>query len=300
MEQDNFNTEVKITQPRGNTRARGFLLTLNEIEKYEELKLYLMHWKSFRYLISAQEIAPTTGHKHIHIYINYSNPITIQIKKACGAHIDVCRGSPKQNIDYVSKDGNIIDEIGDRPHQGRISIKDVIEMTHDERLELPIQYANIAKRIEDEQNLDIDIDDWHKDVEIVYITGQSGIGKTQKAKEIVHEHEKELGRKVNIVKFDGNFWNGVGQAPIAIYDDFRDSHMKPSEFINFIDYNKQVMNIKGSCKKNEYKLIIITSVQDPEDIYKGINDDEPRKQWLRRMRIIRLGNELCEDSNIEI
>lgn len=97
---------------------------------------------------------------------------------------------------------------------------------------------------------------------------------------------EKYGTKVNIVKYVNSFWQGVGNAKIAIYDDFRDSHMHPSEFINFIDYNKHTINIKGGEKQNEYSLIIITSVQDPHYIYMGMKDDEPRRQWLRRMTIV--------------
>ena len=78
--------------------------------------------------------------------------------------------------------------------------------------------------------------------------------------------------------------------------DFRDSDMKASEFINFIDYNVHNLNYKQGSAKNKYHLIIITSVQDPKKIYKNIKG-EPRKQWLRRMKTINLNNihELCED-----
>ncbi len=64
--------------------------------------------------------------------------------------------------------------------------------------------------------------------------------------------------------------------------------MKPVEFINFIDYNKQLMNTKGGNKRNNYELIIITSVQKLEDIYKNIIYPEPRKQWERRVQVIDL------------
>ena len=56
-------------------------------------------------------------------------------------------------------------------------------------------------------------------------------------------------------------------------------------FIKFIDYNKHPLNIKGGSIINNYELIIITSVQNPELIYMNVGD-EPRKQWLRRMEII--------------
>ena len=93
---------------------------------------------------------------------------------------------------------------------------------------------------------------------------------------------------MNMVKHSGDFWLGIGNAECAIYDDFRPSDMKPSEFINFIDYNKHPMNVKGGSKQNNYKRIFITSVVNPEYLYMGIASDEPRKQWMRRMEIVKL------------
>lgn len=58
-----------------------------------------------------EETAPTTGHEHIHIYCRFSQPKTIKPKNVFGAHIEVCKGSPEQNIAYIKKDGNILDEI---------------------------------------------------------------------------------------------------------------------------------------------------------------------------------------------
>ena len=88
-----------------------------------------------------------------------------------------------------------------------------------------------------------------------------------------------------MVKYENGFWHGLGEADIAVYDDWRDSHMKPTELINFIDYYKHPMNIKGGSKLNNYKLIYITSIQNPEVIYQNI-PEEYKKQWLRRIKKI--------------
>ena len=65
--------------------------------------------------------------------------------------------------------------------------------------------------------------------------------------------------------------------------------MKVKEFINFIDYNVHTMNIKGGHIKNNYHLIIITSINDPNTIYSNcIDNEETSKQWLRRLTIIQL------------
>ena len=67
--------------------------------------------------------------------------------------------------------------------------------------------------------------------------------------------------------------------------------MRASEFINLIDYRRQNMNVKGATVVNNLERIIITSVQHPETIYSGLEDQEPRKQWLRRMEIIDLSDD---------
>ncbi|QIR82205.1 replication associated protein [Chicken virus mg5_2876] len=294
---ENGNTSLGNTKARDVSfggKARAYQLTLNEVERYDELKDYLTGLKATDYYIACKEEAPTTGHEHIHIYVHFNNARKLSIKKCCNAHIEVCRGTPQQNIDYILKDGNVIDEIGKRPHQGGYNIKDLKKLSNDELEELPAIYYNTVKKIQDERNKVFTIKDFRKQTKIYYIFGPSGVGKTNKALDIIEEH-KELSETFNIVKYENNFWLGASETEkIALYDDFRDSHLKASEFINFIDYNKHFMNIKGGSIKNNYELVIITSVQSPYTIYRNM-EDEPRKQWLRRMEIINLGKETIEE-----
>lgn len=286
------------TQDSGNTipsSSRAFQLTLNEVERWEKLKSYLESRKMLDYALACEEIAPTTGHKHIHCYVHFNEKTRLAMTKIQGSHVEVCRGSPKQNIEYIRKDGNVIWEFGEAPHQGK-TIKDLKEMTREQRDELPIAMKRIVDKVNEEEAADIDINDLSKQVIVYWICGPSGIGKTEKAKQIIRLNSDHWGTKVNFVKYEGGFWHGIGSAKIAIYDDFRDSHMKPSEFIHFIDYNKHFMNVKNGSRLNEYKVIIITSVQHPNDIYSNVTG-EPRLQWLRRMEIIEM---VDEDSDIEI
>lgn len=279
----------------GNTKARRFQLTLNEVDKYEELTNYLTNLKSMTYMISCQEKAPTTGHEHIHIFVCFKTPIKLSLKKCCGAHIEFCKGSVQQNIDYISKDGNILDTIGEPPKErgGNHTVGELKKIKDPE--DINWNEYKIWKAIQEDQNNDINLKDWYKpDIKVTYIWGDSGVGKSRYAQMKALEEGYEV---VNIVKHADNFWHGIGSSECAIYDDFRPSDMKPAEFINFIDYNKHALNIKGGSKLNNYKRIFITSVCDPVYIYSGISDDEPRKQWLRRMDIIHLTK---EDKNNDI
>lgn len=284
-------TEVMATEASGNTKtlgckARAYQLTLNQVGHYDSLKAEFKKLKTCDYFISCREVAPSTGHEHIHMYVHFDKPYKLSKKiMSHGAHVEVCKGSPKQNIAYIRKDGNILDEWGTEPHQGARTIEELIA-TPIEQVQPTM--LNVWAKAKSMMETTIDIEDWHKDVKVYYIQGPSGVGKTERAKSIVREHKEKYGTKVNIVKHIGEFWNGVspGMLPkVAIYDDFRDSHMKASEFINFIDYNKNTMNIKGGSALNTYELIIITSVQPITTIYSNMSA-EPRQQWMRRVEVI--------------
>lgn len=299
-----MNTEVMNTQCSGNTkehcvnlRSRAFQFTINEIEKYDTLIEIIKNLKSCDYYISCLEKAPTTGHEHIHLYVHFTNAYKINKKILdLGVHIEICKGSPQQNIKYIEKDGNILDEYGIRPKQGMRTVGELKNIDNPD--DLNYNEYNTWTKIHTVINNDIDIEDLYKEVEVYYIFGPSGIGKTEKSKQIVRDNKDKYGTKVNMVKYENGFWNGIGNAKIAIYDEFRDSSMKPSEFINFIDYNIHPLNIKGGSVINKYELIIITSVQNPELIYMNVGD-EPRKQWIRRMKIIDMRPKL-KDNDIDI
>lgn len=218
------------------------------------------------------------------------------MSKLHGAHIEKCFGSAQSNIKYclAEDDKHIeegvravkIDEQGKPNLKGDYSVETLLEI-EDKRDLADYRMYNTWKRLHDEDEADLDVDDISKDIKVYYIQGPSGIGKTNKAKEIVRENADRYGRKVNFIKYENGFYLGIGNANVAIYDDFRDSHMKPSEFINLIDYNKHYMNVKGGSKLNKYNLIIITSVQKINQIYRRMNDlEEPQRQWLRRVKVI--------------
>lgn len=237
---------------------------------------------------------------HFHQVIVFQNQISFNtIKKAYPtAHIQKPKIDVFKCIEYCESNKNgkksNFQELGERPKNTRFqTVQELKECKEPDLLDWK-QYNTYMKIHENDE---IDIDDMYKEVVVYYISGPSGAGKTERAKQIIRENKDKFGSKVSIVKYEGNFWHGVGSnRNIALYDDFRDSHMKPSEFINFIDYNKHYMNVKGGNCLNDYKLIIITSVQPLNSIYGNVSD-EPRKQWIRRITEIRIDD---EDDEIDI
>lgn len=265
----NTNLECKF-------RGRAFQFTCNSEEIYIKTVNYITKSKMLDYIISCRELAPTTGHEHFHIYAHFDNPRIIKAKKIEGAHIEICRGSAFQNIEYIKKNGEILIEEGIAPTSNCLTISELKKITDPENLPDWKQY-NLWKQLKTNT---ININNWNKKITVYYISGDSGVGKSLKAKELVIEHNYE---DVNIGKYENGYWNNVNEnCKCLIYDDFRDSHMPASEFINMIDYNIHPMNIKGGHIMNNYELIIITSIQKLENIYSNMAE-EPKKQWVRRI-----------------
>ena len=141
---------------------------------------------------------------------------------------------------------------------------------------------NTWSKIHSEMNCKFDINEIHKNVEVYYIFGPSGVGKTKKAYDIINEHKDKFEKiKFNRVSYN-NCWNGVtNKCEIALYDDFDDNSINPIEFKHFIDHDIQLLNTQNGYIKNNYKLILITSTQNPQDIFKGSKVD--KNQWLSRI-----------------
>lgn len=279
-------TLAMATHALGNTKARAFQLTVNNLQVLDDVFAYLNSLQTKDYIIAAKEVAPTTGHEHVHIYVHFRTPIRLSVKKCAGAHIEICRGTPQQNIAYIMKDGDVILESGDRPQQGGIRVQD-LEQTHDPSM-LPWQMYNTWQKLH-ARPTKVKVAEWHKEVKVIYIQGPSGAGKSLKAHDIMVEDGVD---EFEEVKHIGEFWHGVVDGRgYAVYDDFRDSHVKASEFINFIDYNVHSLNVKGGSVKNNYTKIIITSVQRLGEIY-GNMHGEAREQWMRRVELIDLYDDM--------
>ena len=247
------------------------------------------------------------GKWHGHYFVYYKNPHTWkQIKQHFGVecHVEI-PFSNNDTIDYIMGRGNHAESKSNFREEGKIpndngkhfTVKEALETTEEQLLELPIRDGKMIMNIKKEyqkKNQQISVKDWFKKIEVIFITGPSGAGKSRRAIEILLERNYEYFDEIN---HSGQFWNGVSEncPKVAIYDDFRDSHLPASEFIKFIDYNRHNLNVKGGFIKNDYELIIITSVQHPNEIYSNLAE-EPRQQWLRRIKVIDM-YETCSSSN---
>ena len=265
-------------------RARRFQFTLNEFENYGQLADAIKAKVNFKAMISCKEVAPSTGHVHAHIYALFNQPV--RWRQVCGEHVEICKGSHKQNIEYIAKNGEIIERVNiDEIRDTKMTAAEIMKLDFQEAkttlsLGQYLQY-NKCKFLEEplmkEQM-------YKPNIKVYYIWGDSGIGKSK----YVYDHIPDNEPCDRVTYYNGFYSGCYPNHKVCWYDDFRDSDMKPNEFIHFIDYYVNMMNVKGSWMYNRYELIFITSVQDPDSLYKNMTLEEPRKQWMRRLTIINL------------
>lgn len=295
----NIDSSGNTKDPRSfKIKTKNLIMTIPEITfKHTPIMVdYLTHYKSFNYLLICEHDGPEKPHRHL--YCQWNNVVNLDSLQLYNCHIEKAFGSAQSNIRYLKAEdekhkklgvnSKIIMELGEPNERGGCKIGDIKKMSDDEILNLSGQMYNIATKIRPPTKTKVN--EWYKKIKVYYFQGTvSGIGKTLSIFRILGlNHRGEEG--FTEVKHSGNFWLGVSGEEvngIAIYDDFRDDHMKASEFINFIDYHIHNLDFKGGSAKNKFDLIIITSVQSPYEIYKRMKE-ETRNQWIRRIKYINL------------
>ena len=167
--------------------------------------------------------------------------------------------------------------------EGRKTVGELKKITNPDELYYNKYYA--WSKIHEEMNINMDVEDPPKNIEVYYIFDPSGTERISKVKEIIRNNKDKYGTAYNDVKFKYNHWNGVGHnCKIALYDNFRDTDMDVIEFNDFIDSERHILETKNEQIVNNYELIIITSIYSPYHIYE--NSNVYRRQWLKYIKII--------------
>lgn len=131
----------------------------------------------------------------------------------------------------------------------------------------------------------------NRQLDVIFIMGRSGLGKTTLAKHIA----KEKGYSYAISGSDNDPFENYKGEDCFILDDLRGSSMKFSELVKILDNNTNSLVKSRYHNKDlfECKLIIITSIYTMEDFYANVfsESDEPLLQLQRRCKfLIKINN----------
>jgi hypothetical protein len=255
--------------------AKNWCFTLNN---YCEEELNLLEAigdelpEPVRYLCYGKEVG-SNGTPHLQGYISLDRKKRRSYLKeliSVRAHFEVAKGSPSQNRDYCSKDGDFV-EFGRCPggKGGRNDItllKQAIEggARYDEiRDSFPKLYLRYEKAI----------NKWIQDLQpsrnwvpkVNVFTGDTGTGKTRSVYEFTDAK--------NIYKHPGGGWfDGYNGQSVALFDDFNGGEFKLTYLLQLLDRYPMMVPVKGGFVNWIPKHIYITSNKEVEEWYQNCSD----------------------------
>ena len=287
MTTPNDNSLPGNTNTGRSSRSKTWFIT--DFETFEPI-----HFEKAEYWISCLDTSkPEHGSKkHLHQLVHFKNAISFNtIKKAYPkGHIE----KPRDIYDCISYIKNNVNgrkydvkEFGIEPKNTRFAtIKEVKEMTPEQREDMGIQYLKAIEQInrkeKDENNFlnmleEIEHDEL-KAPTIIYITGGTGKGKTYKAYKLALEKydKHDIGK----LTLKNEFFDVINEsAKCYVIEEFRPSQIKASDFLQLTDKYGYRANVKGGFVSLRPEMIIICSIIRPEKIYK----EEVNQQFIRRI-----------------
>lgn len=292
----------------GNTKTdlsfkrRDWFLTVNEssLTYYEEIENYFLNLKSLTYYICVEHIG--SENKHYHILAQFSNSIRLSLKQLHGCHVEALRGTPQEALRYIKceddkhiKNGityKLINEYGEiRKHGKSMTAKEVMKASEEELKDLDFRFYNTAMKIKESENEKNTLNemlteiknDKLKSPEIIYIYGDPGNGKTYGAYKIAMS-KYEIG-DIGRIYINNNFFKIINEnAKCFVIEEFRDSQLAVSEYLQFTDKYGYSAPTKGGFKTIRPECIILCCYKCPDSIYDTINENH--KQFLRRLTTI--------------
>lgn len=233
------------------------------------------------YICFGKEICPDTKRLHWQGYAEFSKQNTKKrVKELFGSneiHVDPRRGTQKQAIDYCKKDGDFY-EFGELKKQGkRTDMTSVREMIQDGFTNSEIAgMATSWQSINFTQKLrEMLIEERPSDIKpvVYWIWGETGTGKTKRAREISDDNYDDLDYK-------NDFLIGYTGKSCVVFDDFRGG-VPFNLLLKMLDYGKCTVNTKGGCVSFAATTVIITAPYHPEKIYKKVGEN--LAQLIRRI-----------------
>lgn len=248
-------------------KARKWVFTLNNYTEEEEKQLKGVE---ANYIVMGREVGES-GTKHLQGYIEFENPRAMGgVKKVLGkrAHIEQAKGTAKQAADYCKKDGEYwekgtmsigrghrtdLDELGERILKGERA--EAIAESN------PGAYVKYHRGLK-ELAMTVKPKKWREVKTLVY-WGPTGTGKTRKAM------EEESVYKLN-TNSNGRLWfDGYEGESVLLLDDYY-GWIRYGELLTILDGYPYRCEIKGGHTWARWEKVIITSNEEPEKWYRGI------------------------------
>lgn len=294
-----------------NTQSRKWLITINNpIEKgysHDSLKDILKKFKSVTYWCMSDETGEEgTFHTHIFIYSSGGIRFSTLLRNLDGGHFDPANGTSQQNRDYVFKEGKWIDkekgatshretheEWGDLPveRQGkRNDLEDLYDMinsglTNHEIIETSPEFMLHLDKIEKVRQTikEAQYSKSWRDLEVVYIWGNTGAGKTRSVME-----QYGYDNVYRVTDYDHPF-DSYTQEDVIIFEEFRSS-LRIEDMLKYLDGYPVKLPARYLNRVACFTKVYLISNIDLRAQYRHIQEDEPEtwRAFLRRINKVRV------------
>ena len=285
---------------------RKYQLTINNpLEhgfSHEVIKRILGELKSFIYWCLCDEIGEQ-GTPHTHVYVAFKNAVmfsTMQ-QRFYGAHIEIVKGTHRENRDYVRKEGKWLDskkaetnlpetfeESGELPEETDRRMKQseaILAMVEDGASDSEIvrTYPSAMYHLNRiEQTRQTFLGDTYREqwrtLHVEYIWGTTGVGKTRS---VMDKHGyKNVFRVTNYAHpFDG--YRGER---VLLFDEFRSS-LPLADMLKYLDGYPLMLPCRYADKVACFTEVYIISNIPLEQQYPNVQVEEPASYaaFLRRI-----------------
>lgn len=295
---------------QADSQTRKWQITINNpIEKGYTHDTIIKKSKSFKsliYMCLSDEVGEE-GTFHTHIYLQFSSAVRFSsiMKKFQGGHFEMCKGTAQQNQDYVFKTGkwendkkketNITDshfKWGDLPieRQGkRNDLDDLYDMIASgmSNYEIITECPNYIKDFDKLDKVRNTItqerfkNEW-RNVEVTYIYGQTGTGKTR---DIMEQYGYENVYRVTDYKHPFDSYKGQD---IILFEEFRSS-IALGLMLTYLEGYPVELPCRYSNKYACFTKVFIVSNISLNKQYPTVQDEENEsyKAFLRRVKTVK-------------
>ena len=266
---------AKRAKTEKRTRNRSWCFTANHGDDKARQNLQkaildkLGNSSACKFMIFQQEKGKKSEHNHFQGYIMFSQPV--EFKKAqellpAGAHLEIAKGSPEQNIIYCSKEEGRLDgpwKFGKTtPKQGKRTDIDSLKALIDAGAsEVEIANTDFGTYLKYQKQLLhymlLVSPSRHFQTICIVFHGKTGCGKTRWCTEFAEAHD--LGEPYR--KVDKEWFDGYQQEAVVILDDFygAKSGMSSAMFLKLCDRYPYRAPIKGGHTNVNPQIIFMTS-----------------------------------------
>ena len=273
---------------------RKFQLTFNNPQEHdydhESIRCILQEISGIVYWCMCDEEG-STYHTHLYVAFENAKEFSMMQRRFYGAHIEAARGTHRENRDYIRKEGKwresdksetnkpeTFEESGELPEESDLRVKktetilamvengasnaEIMRECPSAMLHLPRIEQARQTFLEEKNRKDF------RELEVVYIWGETGVGKTRSVME-KYGYENVF----RVTNYDHPF-DGYSGQDVMLFDEFRSS-LPLSNMLCYLDGYPLMLPCRYANRVACYTKVYIISNIPVEKQYPNVQLEEP-------------------------